>query len=91
MKNIFQHLPSNRLIRALLDDNHEKCKVRGLSWQGNSGWPNTGKYWPRNNQSDFKISGLGRRISTGHIIMFLPAVPCRLLFAFLERQCQRSS
>ena len=34
--------------------------------------PNTRKYFPGNNQSDFRISGPRRRISYGHVMNF----PC---------------
>ena len=55
--NIFQHWPSNRLIRALSYDNHIKAKF--VDWIGKEPLtdPNMGEYCPGNNQSDFEISG----------------------------------
>ena len=46
-----------------------KREVWRLNWQGNADQFEYEKYYPGNNQLDFRISGPRGRISHGHIIM----------------------
>ena len=45
-----------------------KCKVCRRNWKGNAHWSDTGKYCPKNNQSDLRIRGPKQCISNSDII-----------------------